>query len=76
MRFTVEIPDPLYHQALEVAKERNMTFNELVIDFVECRLETPVHGEKRLKSPPISGIKELKIPALTNKEIAEILGDK
>ena len=76
MRFTVEIPDPLYRQTLEVAKERNMTFNELVIDFVDRRLETPVHGEKRLESPPISGIKELQVPALTSKEIAEILGDK
>lgn len=75
MRFTVEIADPLYLQAMEVAKERNMTVNEQIIEFVDRLLKTPTHAKKRMESPPISGIKDPMMGALTNQEIAVILGD-
>jgi hypothetical protein len=53
-----------------------MTLKELFTDALDRALRAPVKRAKRMDRPPIAGMVEGKIPSLSNKELAEILGDE
>jgi hypothetical protein len=52
-----------------------MTLKELFTEALDRALKSPVKGPKRMDAPPISGGVGRKIPARTNKELAEILAE-
>ena len=75
MRTTIELPDPLFRSARAAAHERGMTLKELFTEALDKALKSPVKGPKRMDKPPVSGGAGRRIPARTNKELAEILAE-
>jgi hypothetical protein len=75
MRTTIELPDPLFRSARAAAHERGMTLKELFTEALDRALKSPVKGPKRMDQPPVSGGAGRRIPARTNKELAEILAE-
>lgn len=75
MRTTIELPDPLFRSARAAAHERGMTLKELFTEALDKALKSPVKGPKRMDKPPVSGGSGRRIPARTNKELAEILAE-
>jgi len=75
MRTTIELPDPLFRSARAAAHERGMTLKELFTEALDKALKSPVKGPKRMDKPPVSGGADRRIPARTNKELAEILAE-
>jgi len=53
-----------------------MTLKELFTEALDRALKVPVKGPKRMDSPPIPGGVDRRIPARSNKEIAEILAEE
>jgi uncharacterized protein YaiL (DUF2058 family) len=53
-----------------------MTLKELFTEALDRALKVPVKGPKRMDSPPIPGGVGRRIPARSNKEIAEILAEE
>jgi hypothetical protein len=76
MRTTIELPDPLFRSARAMAMERGMTLKELFTEALDRALKTPSKTPKRMEKPPISGSSDRRIPARTNKELAEILSEE
>ncbi len=53
-----------------------MTLKELFTEALDKALRSPAKTPRRMDRPPISGSPGCMIPARSNKELAEILGDE
>lgn len=53
-----------------------MTLKELFTEALDRALRTPVKEPRRMEKPPISGVAGRRIPARSNKELAEILAQE
>jgi hypothetical protein len=72
MRTTLEFPDPLFHRAKLAAAERRITLRELVTEALERALEGGGPAARRMDKPPVAMGATLRVPALTNAEIATL----
>jgi hypothetical protein len=76
MRTTIELPEPLFRSAKAAALERGITLKELFTKALDSAIRSPVRGPKRMEKPPISGGLGRRIPARSNKDLAEILAEE
>ncbi|MCB1036329.1 MAG: hypothetical protein KDD47_21065 [Acidobacteria bacterium] len=77
MRTTIELPDALFRQAKARAALEGTTLKSLITSFVEQGLEPkrPAASKRRKRSSPpvVLPATGKPIPALTNRELEEIL---
>lgn len=76
MRTTIELPDPLFRSARAAARERGVTLKEFFTEALDRALRVPVTTPRRMDSPPIADKDACRIPARSNRELADLLGDE
>ncbi len=73
MRTTIDLPDDVHRLAREIARDREQTLSEAVVDLIRRGLDAP--DEKTITRSPITGLPTVRLGRITTTEDVRSLDD-